>query len=576
MAFRSTRSRPRLEVASKQISITERESVVAPFNKQEHLDISPTNLKLLNTLSQYICLWSLSLAYCRDVSPALVSAISKYAGLGFLDISFTNLDFKTLQTILRPVRVLQLRCIGCSKLMTAEGTPERRGFAVMALPEVWMLDGVFITWHERKTWADLTKMAQSMRVRLADLASRELIPFDPAFVPSRYADDAPDSEVPAKLWSPRAKMLLKRMPVDFCMGVEEDLWKLKVLAIDLENEIKHWLAKKIKNPTIVEGTISVFAASSPPWEDTHVDDQNGAYSLASRTILALLLFGSMWPEFPHRLLQRVLEAVFVIRWDANARLVGGVDHWAREPASPLSWPMKYRLTYLAILVGRLTLESISETSIKDDPPLISQAKLKTLREVLIHFVRASYSPSHTPMSKPDTSISVLAQRVRSFLTPEQQYHLAGLHLDVIQMACLDDASPRDFLNHMDALQKAYSHSLNTLLSKDVPLYQEVCISDKDMDIMRTRLAVDDQETTSHLEENSTDMSLEACALELKFRLCHGIEQVVGFLDQRGNANAPIVNESSECLDVRSGIAPLLTDSFLALTPNVRAWSARTR
>ncbi|TPX58921.1 hypothetical protein SpCBS45565_g07858 [Spizellomyces sp. 'palustris'] len=461
--------------------------------------------------------------------------------------------------------------------MTAEGTPERRGFAVVALPEVWMLDGVFITWHERKTWADLTRMAQSIRVRLADLSSREFIPFDPAFVPSRYTDDAPDAETPAKLWSSRAKTLLKRMPVDFCMGVEEDLWRLKLLATDLENEVKYWLAKKIKNPTIVEGTISAFAASSPPWEDAHVDDQDGAYSLASRTILALLIFGSLWPEFPHHLLQRVLEAVFVIRWDANARLVGGVDHWAREPASPLFWPMKYRLTYLAILVGRLTLDSISETSIKDDPPLISQPKLKTLREVLCHFVRASYSPSHTPSSKPDMSIPVLAQRVRSFFNPEQEYHLAGLHLDVIQMACLDDTGPRDFLHDMDALQKVYSQSLNVLLPKDVPLYQEVCISDKEMHIMRTRLAVDDQETPLHLEENSTDMSLEACGLGLKFRLCHGIEQVVGFLDQRGNANeAPIVNESSECLDFRPAAVPLLTDSFAALAPKMRTWSSRTR
>ncbi|KAI8929944.1 hypothetical protein BC831DRAFT_547245 [Entophlyctis helioformis] len=116
------------------------------------------------SMSAFRSLWILSLAYC-DPLPSNLASLSSFACLGFVDLSYTRISWKTLQQSLRSVQILRLHTFGCHNLSddTQPSAPStasallppsslHRGFLIFVLPRVWVLDGIFVTWIERQKW----------------------------------------------------------------------------------------------------------------------------------------------------------------------------------------------------------------------------------------------------------------------------------------------------------------------------------------------------------------------------------------------------------------------------------------
>ncbi|KAI9099939.1 hypothetical protein DFS34DRAFT_616538 [Phlyctochytrium arcticum] len=541
--FRVSMPQARLAVLPQGMQIADRDQSNVSTQSIEHLTITSNNLKPLQNVVAYTSLWTLSLSGCRNLPLHHLDFISAFQALGLLDLSFTSIDFLTLQKSLRSVKILQLRCIGCPNLLLSEGPPERRGFAVFTLPEVWMLDGVVVTWDERKKWTDAVRgegtsqhgLAVSTKQRLFDLMDREFVPFSTVFKATEKADDNNNgtrhkATEKGRIWSKWAKEYLEGIPAEFYMGVDRDMWRLHILSQDLERRVLKHLSSAINNPQIAKGILLSFITggghisqaprrghgtrNAPIEKDAVPSSQlileNDTSTIASRAILALLIFGSLSSDFPLDVLQRVLETVFILRWDAEARMRGDVDHWARPGASPLSWPVSLRLKYLALLTGRLTLDCISETSVHaSTPPLLPPSQLAILREmqtlyltsdcskpvatrITSQFAKApqlAQSPfaaslssisrenplATIPGTNPSVGKATTAEAVPIVphhvvpvpqLNNLQQYDLAHVHLNILQLACLD-SNARGFLKSCcSALVHTYNRGLRTLIGED--------------------------------------------------------------------------------------------------------------
>lgn len=89
-----------------------------------------------NITTRFTSLWMISFAYC-DPLPSIIP-LSHFQALGFVDFSFTNVTFKTMQKALKRTHVLRLNCFGCKNIMS-EGTSFNRGFLLFVVPNVWIL-----------------------------------------------------------------------------------------------------------------------------------------------------------------------------------------------------------------------------------------------------------------------------------------------------------------------------------------------------------------------------------------------------------------------------------------------------
>ncbi|KAJ3146121.1 hypothetical protein HDU89_006687 [Geranomyces variabilis] len=547
---------------------------------RETLILTPATIRVLSAPSTLRTLWSLTLSGCPTLLPHLLTPLSALAGLGLLDISTTQTDFRTLQHTLRHTRVLHLVCIACPKLRTAEGGPERRGFAVVALPTVWMLDGVFITWDERRKWrrplttttAATTTTAKvaaaptafehtpEVRARFRDLCDRELVGGDagketPGFVSSREKKAVAEGAGRTVIWTPRARAALEDFPLDFEMGVEEDVARLRVLARDLERTARTapGFVEHVSNPEIIDGAIEAivggddtFVDSRPPAPGERASATHGA---GSRIVLALLLLGTFSPEFggSDGALQRTLESVFIDKWDAAARAAGAVDHWARAPASPLRWLFADRLRCLALCVGRLMLDTISETSIQASPPLVSNTKTQAFatlqRRLLAASLTAHRDSLHGRSHEPDPAD--LAHITRAGLTPSQLTQLALLHLDIVQLLCLDNQGTTEFCANLPTLCGALQAAAEVLLPKGHTLRAEIG------DIEREGNPREEQAMYQR-------MSMDARALQMKFRICAIIEDTVRWVQEH--------EEKAESPASRPTGASM--NSYIAVVPHV--------
>ncbi|KAJ3019442.1 hypothetical protein HKX48_002085 [Thoreauomyces humboldtii] len=515
--------------------------------QSEQVEAHPSDVRsILNSATAFKNLWSLSLANCHALPLQLLSGLSEFVAFGLLDLSYTPINFKTLQRTFRHVRLLSLRCIGCPRIESAEGGPERRGFTVLCLPDMWMLDGVFITWDERKTWrANGSGVASGdVRTRFLDLADRELMPFTSGFATSEAKTprdgsrsgrsrpgDPASTEAPTavqRIWSRRASALLENVPYEFEMGVEQDMARLRVLARNLELDAAVGFAGTVKNPGIVDGTVTaVLMGEASVRGQGEGQRPKDAHGIGSRTILALILLGSLASQFKQAALQRTVETIFILSWDVGTRLSGGVDHWARAAASPVHWRLNDRMMYLALLIGKLTLDSISETSVRDRPPLLPPDKLRTFCNVLQYTLKASYAITNNQPSKSQADVHKVAALATSLMPEAHAVKLSELHLDILQLLCLDDQGAREFCSGAPDLCAALSESLDVLLPAGHALRAEARSIAADA-ALRRDVGV----------ETATALSLEAHALQLKFRLCSTVEKAAAILERSTDDLAP--------------------------------------
>lgn len=162
-----------------------------------------------------------------------------------------------------------------------------------------------------------------------------------------------------------------------------------------------------------------------------------------------------------------------------------------------------------------------ETSRQDAPPLVSTNKLKLLGEMLTYFIRAYYIHlGRRATLEEDIDPKILTTHIRQWITESQQRKLAALHLDIVQMTCLDDSDSKTFLEDLGSLRKVYCDAVEVLVPEDCEVHEEVYL----------------KEGRSEDERLKSGMGLDAYVVEMKFLLCSGAERVAAFL-QNGLADA---------------------------------------
>lgn len=88
-------------------------------------------------------LWKIDLSHNSLTS---VGSLANFAAIGFLDLSFNDLDAKELAK-LRGVHIVSLRTAANPKLSQL---PNYRTALIYLLPDVWVIDDEFVSWRERE------------------------------------------------------------------------------------------------------------------------------------------------------------------------------------------------------------------------------------------------------------------------------------------------------------------------------------------------------------------------------------------------------------------------------------------
>ncbi|KAJ3344864.1 hypothetical protein HDU91_007527, partial [Kappamyces sp. JEL0680] len=168
-------------------------------------------------------LWRISFAHCKQLPSDLdLSPLRQYACLGLVDLSFTNIDLKQIQSSFRTVSIIRFNFYGSPLL--GSGIPagewsKSRGFLAFVLPRVWVLNGVYITCLERQRWNRYYESEASGMY--STLARKWKLDEKPSFSLSK--DDA------TAILHPRLSQLWLGFP-QFMMGSDLDRWKLNMLA----------------------------------------------------------------------------------------------------------------------------------------------------------------------------------------------------------------------------------------------------------------------------------------------------------------------------------------------------------
>lgn len=289
--------------------------------------------------TRYATLWRVSLVGLT-LSDKAFQSLGCFVGLGFLDLSYTNLSLKTIQSALRPIQILSLHIFSCPHLESVE-----RGFLVYTLPNTWSLNGLIPTCTQRVQYKQSYTAGKG---RFSEVYRKHFLPFDPKLVPTRLwpVEQAANPNLHeiqiGCLWSPQAKLLASNVPQHFAMGLEQDLWRTKRLAFNLETDILAALHASKADVQVIRSSIEHFI--SPPSSGS---DGSSLNSLDSRSRLLLLLLATMTSGLSIDLFQRALETIFC----------GSDSQWTASSISPISWPLKYRLIYAAMLLARLSIQS---------------------------------------------------------------------------------------------------------------------------------------------------------------------------------------------------------------------------
>ncbi|KAJ3296959.1 hypothetical protein HK104_001004 [Borealophlyctis nickersoniae] len=453
-------------------------------------------------------LWSLSLSYCRNLTAYALGSLSNFACFGFVDFSYASIDFVAIQYTIREVQIMRMNSIGST--LHIGDSEEWRGFAAFCLPNVWSLDGLFVTWDERRKWDEYFISGKG---KYSHFMRKLYLPPNPVFVPRK---ECHPSKAKAKddksglIVTPRAQQVLVHFPREFQMGVEQDLWRLKYLAKDLEQAVKEYNNISLKDHAIIEGSIQCMIAGSSRSDNTN--------TMASRVILFLLIFASFLPLFSPGRLQELLEMTFIVHRDGTAQKEGRLYNWAQNPISPLKWRVQEKMTYLSLLLGRLKLDALSETSVQDEPPLASPQLLKTWGHLLVSMLHACYESMRSTDSFDLETATInnddISHRAFGDL-PKDVPAMGTVELEVIQLFCLLPGS-KEFLDEFPSLYKAYERAVLRLVPGAVAVFEGVFWEEDAFHF----------HTSADGEEEVNGMPVEAKATEIKYKLCVGVEKIL--------------------------------------------------
>ena len=444
----------------------------------EKLRISSANY--FKNISRYTSLWHLSLAYCNPL-PSNITVLSKFQCLRFLDLSFTNVTFQILQTALRSTDVIQLHCLGCKSIQSVEGPPYNRGFLMFVLPNVWTLDGIFISSSERQNWESFfTRDIEGIYSTLMrKYKISQVLSFGHQY--RVFGENSLSSH--AKRW-------ISKRPDTFRMAIDYDIWKLDKLASDFQEKIKRQMPVEFYN---VAGSIESFLSFR--------NADQSERSLDNKCKFIAILTISLFSEIPSVLFQEALGNLF------------NNQAWTNESVSPIFWDAKLKLEYLGLLIGRMSVDMSS--AVIHAGFRFPRRVIIVLRKIISLVMRSVYdkiiSDYHMGQVQADSAADEV---LLSYLTKFEKESFSILQIQLVEVLC-SYTGDQTFNSHFPTIYATLLRSCSNLPDhKD-----ELLWSDQEM---------------IEILENANAMSREdnqVYAAERKLRLVLEIQRIYGTIQE---------------------------------------------
>ncbi|KAI8801724.1 hypothetical protein BJ742DRAFT_573181 [Cladochytrium replicatum] len=486
-------------------------------SEPDHLVLATSNAQhsLSRLSTHYKNLWSLSLAFCDAVNPLFLrTSLSQFAALGFLDLSFltlspasgssvpsTPLDYITLQESIREMTVLRLHLFGCTALDTFPKRLEKsslprsrsvgviphvaRGFAIVALPNVFELDGLVVSAEERGAW---TEYFVRDPVGVRDERARKM------WVAA--ASTKTMTGRTGKVWTKRAREAIAGMPVDVLMSRETDHIRCRALVDELVEGVRRWgcFGGEEGEAFARDAMTFVNAQGSPTC------NMYGAIVRSRIEVVCILMGYCLNPE---------LDKAFVIGVVAEAirahkiSLSGTEWIWSVR-FSPVLWRRQDMLQLIALLIARIEDDLCTEMATLDASELhITPYTMLLLKVALQHLTQTLYlQHANTRLRQTTTSYeknsielhSILAKNDQKRKSPDQKQHLpafdyllsdsggkqaldipdllkaefALLFLECIPFFTISSFSDSAFLRSFEQIHSTYRWSVTTLLESVQP------------------------------------------------------------------------------------------------------------
>jgi hypothetical protein len=375
----------------------------------------------VNYLSKLKNLWIISFAYCN--LPVDISPLKEYACLGFVDISYSSLNLKQLQEAFKQTHILRLNCINVPHFKDLQ---HYRGFIIYTLPNVWILDGLYISNSETSKWSEFF-----IKNRYSIVDSKWKLDNVQHFIPTRSNTSYYSNSKPDKIWTEPARYWLLDCPKDVKMTMNYDLWKLSKFAESLEGFLE-------EKPNVLKSLLC--------------HEHLGIPESSKKISLMLILIGTLFSEFPTLILHQSLKWIFKDEY----------PHWGEFDSSPVNWSLKDRLCFMGILIGRITMDMQSPTGRLNTKFKLSPQLIKAIKDILLTCLQISY-PEKAPSDEFDYdewNIEKIDVNVNLFTNE----HATLLKLNILQLIFI---SPNDnlFLQHSTSIYNVYKNCVSIFRHK---------------------------------------------------------------------------------------------------------------
>jgi hypothetical protein len=302
------------------------------------------------------------------------------------------------------------------------------------------------------------------------------------------------------------------------MAVDYDMWKLDRLAPAFEEYIIQ--STNIDVSHLIRDSITRFINL----RDNSVYEQK----YESKSILILLLFGSLFQDIPLDLLHSANRQLFKSK-DSS-------DNWTAVCVSPLSWRIKDRLLYLGILLGRIMIDSNSSVNQIGIKFGISSEDIKILQLLVPILIQASYPSTLLEFERDEFNFDfynfneniAASHKFRSKLSIGQLETISKLHLQILQLVTYPFCYSIVFLNHFPKIYAVFN-SCKTIFLQNKGADQIPKGYNKEN---WESLLCDNEEILSlkNWKEIPNGMTITAKVCELKLRLNIAIQAIIEKID----------------------------------------------
>ncbi|KAI8898126.1 hypothetical protein BC833DRAFT_590872 [Globomyces pollinis-pini] len=464
-------------------------------------------LTILPPLKTFRNLWIVSFAYCK--LPVDLTSLSLYVCLGFLDVSFTNINFKQLQETFSKTHILRFHCFQNPMLQIDTGPSYHCGFLSFILPHIWMINGNYISCVDRQKWYQFFTKDHGLYSLLARRWKMNQNP--PAFLPTRlkfieYKDSG-------RIWTDFSKLWLEDLPVQFNMPLEYDIWKLRRLSKSLE-----YFFDPDNDPqkNVLFGLLLGWLTPEKYMEHSiqwNFDSSKGSNSNEWNSILVLILVASLFQCYRNLVLINILEQVFK---DKNEN----IPAWVNSTSCPILWPVKERVSLIGLLVGRLIMDhhsTINRSQLKYQYSLHFLRFLNKLIGLINLTVYPLKSLDGFDFDESSSLKFINMEKVQSNLNVSDLIQLSKLHFYIIELTCLCS-------NDMLFIKDSENYK-NYLLD-----FSKILLINDDTFSKRLDHLKFDYVQEGNQDIQQTEMSLKSKVVEIKIEFILFVRDVEAYLE----------------------------------------------